>query len=370
MMKIEEIVFLDDGIQTGILPVSKNIQKFTAAEDGTVTEGEDVRENAVSHATISAAILNTLKKDIKIYDLKVLDDNGEGVPKRVRTALRWCLDNQKYFIHMSIGTINYHSYQVFRREIKELVRREAVIVAAFHNWNVITFPAAEAGVIGVRKDRYGVLENNEYLCQDHIGLRTENSMVAGGEYVFTGPCNERIHTFHANSFAVPVMAGNIIRMAEGGETGSFSRLLEKIKKNARQKAYPEKLREELDSGSGELPFVIQSDLGDRRLKELIRELEGKDYRTEAFTEKFINDSFIPLSLYLSGNQRIDKNKIMLLDKIYEPDIFIFNCGIYLMEEDTADAVLQEEKYGVSLSADGRTVIYKAMSELVEGIENI
>ena len=65
-MKVEEIVFLDDGIRTGILPVSKNIQKFIAAEDGTVAEREDAWENAVSHATISAAILNTLKEDVRI----------------------------------------------------------------------------------------------------------------------------------------------------------------------------------------------------------------------------------------------------------------------------------------------------------------
>lgn len=369
-MKVEEIVFLDDGIRTGILPVSKNIQKFIAAEDGTVAEREDAWENAVSHATISAAILNTLKEDVRIYDLKVLDDSGEGAPERVRTALRWCLDRRKYFIHMSIGTINYHSYQVFRREIKELVRREAVIVAAFHNWNVITFPAAEAGVIGVRKDRHAVLENNEYLCQDHIGLRAENSIVAGGEYVFTGPSGEKIHTFHANSFAAPVMAGTIIRLAEGGKIDSFSRLMEKIKRNARSKVYPEKLREELCPENEELPFVILADLGDSHLKELNTILEGKGYHTETFAEKFINDNYIPLSLYLSEEQRVNKNKTALLGKIYEPDILIFSCEAYLMEDGAADAVLREEKYGVSLSADGRTVTYKNMSELVEEIEKI
>ena len=41
-----------------------------------------------------------------------------------------------------------------------------------------------------------------------------------------------------------------------------------------------------------------------------------------------------------------------------------------MEDGAADAVLREEKYGVSLSADGRTVTYKNMSELVEEIEKI
>lgn len=41
---------------------------------------------------------------------------------------------------------------------KRLLDADAIIVAAYHNRNIKTYPAAYPGVFGVRQDRYGLWE--------------------------------------------------------------------------------------------------------------------------------------------------------------------------------------------------------------------
>lgn len=143
----------------------------------------------------------TTADDLGLWDLNVTDSAGTTQITVLLEALEWCIQNKIKLIHMSLGTINYFDIKPLWIQIKRLLDADAIIVAAYHNRNIKTYPAAYPGVFGVRQDRYGLLGNGQILFQEQKGYNIENSIIAN--FSWNGIVNQ------ANSYAAPVVTGHI-----------------------------------------------------------------------------------------------------------------------------------------------------------------
>ena len=84
---------------------------------------------------------------------------------------------------------------------KKLLKQNTIIVAAYHNNNIRTYPACFPGVFGVRQDREGVLCENQFMFQQQAGVCCENLIVAHR----WGSQGETA----SNSYVAPVISGYI-----------------------------------------------------------------------------------------------------------------------------------------------------------------
>ena len=109
--------------------------------------------------------------------LKVLDEKGSAPISRLLDALDWCTANKVRLLHMSLGTRNYFDVKELEGRIARLTKGGTIIVAAYHNSNMRTYPAVFSRVFGVRQDMSGIFGQGELLFQKIKGLEEENSIV-------------------------------------------------------------------------------------------------------------------------------------------------------------------------------------------------
>ena len=130
--------------------------------------------------------------------------------RQLLDALDWCIANKVRLLHMSLGTRNYFDVKELEGRIARLTKGGTIIVAAYHNSNMRTYPAVFSRVFGVRQDMSGILGQGEFLFQKIKGLEEENSIV--------------IHWWKenldcANSYAAPVLTGMICLLYTSTATG-------------------------------------------------------------------------------------------------------------------------------------------------------
>ena len=161
----------------------------------------EYKDDKSFHGAVCVGIITSICSDIELWDLNVTDSAGTTQITVLLEALEWCIQNKIKLIHMSLGTINYFDIKPLWIQIKRLLDADAIIVAAYHNRNIKTYPAAYPGVFGVRQDRYGLLGNGQILFQEQKGYNIENSIIAN--FSWNGIVNQ------ANSYAAPVVTGHI-----------------------------------------------------------------------------------------------------------------------------------------------------------------
>ena len=166
------VAILDDGVSSSLLRVPHVQSRSTF-----VTDDRDSCMTGVTHGSICAAIMETLHPGISIHDIKVLTTRGSGYRDNLITGLEWCLHNNIKVVHLSLGSVEYHDALPLYRTTQKLIERNTVVVAAFSNRNIPTFPAIFPGVFGVRCCEHG-LDKATYAYKENDWLRGSNAWVA------------------------------------------------------------------------------------------------------------------------------------------------------------------------------------------------
>ena len=190
-----KIAIIDDGINQNYF--AQRIYQKVDFSSGVSQNGEDSR-----HGTICAQIIRQICGKIDIVDVKVLK-NGTAHIRQFIKALKWCECNDIKLVHLSIGTVNYFDIKPLENQIKKMLKKGIIIVAAYHNKNIKTFPASFPGVFGVRQDRESILSDNDFLFQNSAELNKENCIVVHGK--------KSEDYGSVNSFAAPVISGYIAK---------------------------------------------------------------------------------------------------------------------------------------------------------------
>lgn len=225
-MKNLEIAILDSGISKMPHLEKNRIVRLDLDDHGIAGQRKIISDN-MNHATICATILSEQVSNITIYDIKVLSERQGGRIEKLLQGLLWCLKSNVSIIHLSLGTLLYGDYIYIKNVIEDLVVNNKVIVAAYHNETLRSYPAVMDKVIGVRCDRDNKLTNGEIGCYD----LEHNSYILN-----TSKCLDDmgiiVENANYNSYAVPIMTAYIIKYLQKADRCNVREVLEHLQKRS------------------------------------------------------------------------------------------------------------------------------------------
>lgn len=150
------VAFIDDQINLDFIQQCCNNPYASIAGVYTVTDGKVVPDqtvcNTITHVSVCAAIfLSELRSPCELYFIQVLEESSlRGNIHTLTAALDWCRANHMEIMNLSLGTTNVKDAGLLQEKVHELIRNHGIIVAAYSNRNLLTFPAAFSDVIGVK----------------------------------------------------------------------------------------------------------------------------------------------------------------------------------------------------------------------------
>lgn len=366
-----QIAIIDDGVYEGYYPIPAVINHLQVRIDDALTQ-EIITEPYASHGTKCAAIIYNLCKGCDVISIKILDKKGRGFVDQLIIALMWCYEQNVKLIQMSLGSANYHDYYKINPVIFKLISKDILIVAAYHNMNIPSYPAHLPGVFGVRHDRYQLLPDGAFLLDYESGLREENSLVAHYSKQLKDNSTITQYTEGANSFAASVITAQIIQYLKYNPYLSFHDILNKLKYSAKKVIYPNSFCQfnHLNDYKNNVPVIgINRDYLNSFIT-IYNNFKNESYSVEGFSQiKHKNAHIIPLSLYISTD-RISKGFLFLICKIYNPSVILIEFSNMIaqnnMDWELMDIYIElKEKYIMSTECSINR--YNTISDVYESI---
>lgn len=219
------IAFIDDGIVKSYFP-DTSIKSYIV-RDNKVEIFESYNSSIYSHATTCTAIFLQYvnNPNIKILDIKILDNHKSGNIDDLVTALYWVCEQNVKVINLSLGTIYYKESEKLQRCVNLLTIKGIIIIAAQNNNLLFTYPASFSNVIGVNANNDGCeLVANcsiEYDGIDYSAKWAHSLSLYGKVFV----------TSRSNSFAAPfvtALAVNLCLQKDISDVFSLKRELNKL----------------------------------------------------------------------------------------------------------------------------------------------
>lgn len=303
-----KIAIIDDGINQNYF--AQRIYQKVDFSSGVSQNGEDSR-----HGTICAQIIRQICGKIDIVDVKVLK-NGTAHIRQFIKALKWCECNDIKLVHLSIGTVNYFDIKPLENQIKKMLKKGIIIVAAYHNKNIKTFPASFPGVFGVRQDRESILSDNDFLFQNSAELNKENCIVVHGK--------KSEDYGSVNSFAAPVISGYIAKYLVEYANADFYMVLDHLVSiSNKEKRYTEEISTVVKKNSELLIPVIQlRGMNNKNMTEFVSIFDNEGYSFILLEEGISTSNSIPFGYFRKDAKKIE-DILYTIDMIYKPDtIFI------------------------------------------------
>lgn len=344
---------------------------------------EDVKKRSISnrqlasvHGTTCAEIISEICPDTHFLDLMVMQQDGTTKISKLLEALDWCLNHEIKLIHLSLGTVNYFDIKLLEESVRRLLEKNIILVAAYNNYNIRTYPAAFPGVFGVRQDREGILDQKQFLFQNQTGYGNENSIVAH----WWGPDGKQ----RANSYAAPVITGHIARALCENKNAEFPDVLKFLENNAvMDKEYPHNIEnviyrcENLNGKdrnrmekkeSVNIPVIAGERVCRRTMQMLVKAFENKGFEALLLQEGSTDTGELPFEYY--GGRNVPLRHILYtVDQIYEPDIIFLNflSEIAEAEKSEIDMLISKDRNTYSITAEG---LLKTVSKPIEILDII
>ena len=167
-----KIVIIDSG-------VNRNHPKLEEAqiegihlwkdEEGNIQVDDDVTDG-YGHGTAVANIINKNSNHNEIIAVKIFDGDYQTDEELLTASLQYIYNNIPCdVINLSLGVTEYDSLTELRRICEKLYRRGTILVSAFDNFGMVSFPAAFEHVIGVdtsvkaKKNKEYEIVKNSYV---------------------------------------------------------------------------------------------------------------------------------------------------------------------------------------------------------------
>ena len=176
------------------------------------------------HGRKCAAIIKKKIAHIKIYTIKILDENLLSSEYLLECALEHCLALNIKVINLSLSLVKYFNGDKIRVLCKKLYEQDKIVVSAVENGKNFSYPAAfdtVLGVIGNAFDKEAIywFDKNKRIqgVADLLPEFTERELQ--GNYLFSG-----------NSKACAWIAGQVLECAS--DQDSFDDVLDKLENRA------------------------------------------------------------------------------------------------------------------------------------------
>lgn len=333
--------------------------KFLAEDNNKISIKR--RQQAYVHGTTCAEIISEICPNAHFLDLMVMQQDGTTKISKLLEALDWCLNHEIKLIHLSLGTVNYFDIKLLEEPVRRLLKKNVIIVAAYNNYNIRTYPAAFPGVFGVRQDREGILDSKQFLFQDQPGYEPENSIVA---HWWGSDGKQR-----ANSYAAPVITGYIARALYKNKDADFHDVIKYLEKNAAMdKVYQHnienviyrcgdltgKYRNHIEKKeSVNIPVIAGERICRKTMRMLVKEFDYKGFEALLLQEGSADTGDIPIEYY--GGRNIPLGDILYtVDHIYKPDIIFLNFLSEIVYKET-----EKSEIDMFISQDRDTYVITA-----------
>lgn len=313
----KRLAIIDDGVYGVKLPEDTQIIHLKVS-GGRVTKDREPTPDP-THGALCAAIILRICPRIPIVSIKIMEQGTAGDIRRFATALKWCRDNKISLIHMSLGTLVYELKDRIEGVVRELSENGTLMVAAFHNRNIPTWPAAFPGVFGVRADKRGVLENRRIAFDKDFPGNRENSLIAR----ISESLGEELEDIrYANSFAAPVVTAKLAGTVLSEEAVTFEKALAALEQEAA--SCPEGTFKGMycrfpgqQSEETEIPVLWAE-------RELLAPLSGK-FKEEGYDVTVFSDcgEGVPLAIYGQAG-RLGEGFPSTMAVIYPADALLFS----------------------------------------------
>ena len=365
------VAVIDDGIHESMDSVFARINR-SYVEKGKLYQGTAAPVQPLSHGSVCAAVIASKETDMALYDIRIFED-GRAEMEDLVTALEYCISCGVQVINLSCGTLNYLEYKKVKHTLYKLLRRNVLVVSAFSNQGIISFPAGCRGVFGVREDFGKCLKGGEYGFQEFSGGRLENSIVA---HIGTVAINGRKLDVSANSYAAPVITGEIVRILKNDPGCSFRQVLKRLILRGVKEGYQGRDPKKYLSGQEKeiSTPVLGIDCRCRRLKVFLKKrLQADGYYVTTVSEYGRNKTEIPCRYYMGRKNPLDKDVIYTVEHIYEPDIIIFFLDSQRFHVDTildmVDIHISQTHGGMKLKTIEDLFISEDCSKIYEYVLN-
>ncbi|MGC3993416.1 MAG: S8 family serine peptidase [Propionicimonas sp.] len=205
------VAVIDSGVDAAH-PLVGGVAEYVAvsldpdAADGVrVDAGEHT--DLYGHGTACAAVIRSLAPAVELVSVRVLGANLRGSAVSFARGLEWCIEHGVTVANLSLSTTNERWFEVFHDLVDRASYGRMLIVSAMANERKRTIPSEFAGVFSVAcgpgTDREQVWCNPSGPAEwGACGIDVEVAWQEGGTITASG-----------NSFAAPVVAGHLARIA-------------------------------------------------------------------------------------------------------------------------------------------------------------
>ncbi|MBW4874033.1 MAG: S8 family serine peptidase [Paeniclostridium sp.] len=144
-----KVAVLDSGIYDDHKDFrDKKIRKYNFINDSDF-------KDLLGHGTEVSGIITNIAPNVELYNLRILDDSGEGSIETLKKALDWCIKMNIDIINISFST--KLDNEDLRSYINKALKKGTLIVASYNNRDVKSFPAQYKDVIGVKASNSKVI---------------------------------------------------------------------------------------------------------------------------------------------------------------------------------------------------------------------
>ena len=205
------VAVIDSGVD-GHHPRVGGVDEYVAFEvdpeapDGVrTTHGE--HDDLYGHGTACAGIIRSLAPAVELVSVRVLGPNLKGSALAFADGLEWCIANRVTIANLSLSTTNPNAAETFHELVDAAAFGRTLLVSAMSNERKRTIPSEFAGVFSVAcgpgADREQVWCNPAGPAEwAACGIDVDVAWGGGSTIRATG-----------NSFAAPVVAGHLARIA-------------------------------------------------------------------------------------------------------------------------------------------------------------
>ena len=220
------------------------------------------------------------------------------------------------------------------------------------------------GVFGVRQDREGILENQEFTFQEISKINTENTIVAHGW------CNEGEN--HANSYAAPVITGYIANYLSKRHDAKFDEVLSHLLLcSKKEKKYKATIKNFIDrSEEVNVPIVSIKNFSNTEKSKLLYLFETKEYYSLLLDNTDEVLRVLPLKFYDPEHLHL-REVLYTVNSIYGSDIILLGdeAQLYSDIEKLSDLSVEKRNDTYVIYMEEDTLLKNSMEEVFEIICN-